>query len=113
MAEIRGLGMWAAVDFGPPRESRRSPQTLRTIVMRARSLGVLVCQNGTAIELAPSLTITREELARDFRDSHTPCARCGVVLVASSLRAPTCRRATSRPGVGADSAAVDLRHPCR
>jgi adenosylmethionine-8-amino-7-oxononanoate aminotransferase len=60
---VRGLGMWCALDFsGDGEEPPTPPQTLRAVVMRARALGVLVCQNGTAIELAPALNIAREDL---------------------------------------------------
>jgi len=63
--EVRGLGLWAAVDFtGTPGTSAAlASADLRRIVMRARELGVLVSQNGTAIELAPPFVIPREELA--------------------------------------------------
>ncbi len=63
--EVRGLGLWAAVEFtqGPDSLKPLAPEILRAIVLRARSLGVLVSQNAMAIELAPPLIITSEELA--------------------------------------------------
>ena len=65
VTDVRGLGMWAAVEFGTGPDGREplAPQTLRAMVLRARSLGVLVSQNARSIELAPPLIITSEELA--------------------------------------------------
>jgi adenosylmethionine-8-amino-7-oxononanoate aminotransferase len=80
VGEVRGLGLWAAVDFGPGPEidKQLAPDVLREIVMRARSLGVLVSQNGTAIELAPPMIITsadlREGLSRFERAVREVCA---------------------------------------
>jgi adenosylmethionine-8-amino-7-oxononanoate aminotransferase len=64
VGDVRGLGLWAAVDFTSDPETRAPlpAEVLRAIVMRARALGVLVTQNGTAIELAPPFVITPEEL---------------------------------------------------
>jgi adenosylmethionine-8-amino-7-oxononanoate aminotransferase len=64
VADVRGIGLWAAVEFTGDAQTRApfAPKTLRAIVLRARSLGVLVSQNGTAIEIAPPLTITAAEL---------------------------------------------------
>ncbi len=63
--EVRGLGLWAAVEFSHRPDSLEplAPEILRAIVLRARSLGVLVSQNAMAIELARPLIITSEELA--------------------------------------------------
>ena len=63
--EVRGLGLWAAVEFtrGPGSGEPLAPEILRAIVLRARSLGVLVSQNAMAIELAPPLIITSDELS--------------------------------------------------
>ena len=75
VSRVRGLGMWAAVDFSGDRDTPpTAPATLRAIVMRARARGVLVCQNGSAIELAPALTIAREDLLE------------GVALFAGAVR---------------------------
>jgi len=65
VTDVRGLGMWAAVEFGTGPDGRDplAPETLRAMVLRARSLGVLVSQNARSIELAPPLIITSEELA--------------------------------------------------
>jgi putrescine---pyruvate transaminase len=62
--EVRGLGLWAAVDFSATQGAgpATSSVDLRRIVMRARELGVIVSQNGAAIELAPPFVIPRDEL---------------------------------------------------
>jgi putrescine aminotransferase len=56
VADVRGLGLWAAVEF------TAEPETLKAIVRRTRELGVLVSQNGRAIEVAPPLIIDRDDL---------------------------------------------------
>jgi putrescine---pyruvate transaminase len=64
VGDVRGLGLWIAVDFTADR-STRAPlptETLDAIVARTRELGVLVSRNGRAIELAPPLVIAREDL---------------------------------------------------
>lgn len=77
VGDIRGLGMWAAVDFTANRETRAAPDPamLQRIVRRARELGVLVGRNGTSIEVAPPLVIPEDTLeegiahfARAIRD---------------------------------------------
>jgi len=64
VGEVRGIGLWAAVDFTSDPETRAPlpSHILRAIVMRTRELGALVSQNGTAIEVAPPLIITNEDL---------------------------------------------------
>jgi putrescine---pyruvate transaminase len=64
VGEVRGIGMWAAVDFTADKRTREplADDVLRAIVLRARELGVLVSQNGSAIEVAPPLVISAEDL---------------------------------------------------
>jgi len=64
VGEVRGLGLWAAVDFtaDPTTREPLPAETLKAIVKRTRELGVLVSNNGTAIEVAPPLIISREDL---------------------------------------------------
>jgi adenosylmethionine-8-amino-7-oxononanoate aminotransferase len=64
VGQVRGLGLWVAVDFTSDPETRAPlpPEKLKAIVARARELGVLVSNNGTAIEIAPPLVISREDL---------------------------------------------------
>jgi putrescine aminotransferase len=65
VGEIRGKGMWAAVDFTDDKATRAPlpGETLDAIVRRTRELGVLVSRNGNAIEIAPPLIIGRDDLA--------------------------------------------------
>jgi putrescine---pyruvate transaminase len=64
VGDVRGIGMWAAVDFTADRETRNEPdaEILKRIVLRARELGVLVSRNGSCIELAPPLVIQPDDL---------------------------------------------------
>jgi adenosylmethionine-8-amino-7-oxononanoate aminotransferase len=64
VGEVRGLGLWAAVDFtaDPATREPLPAETLEAIVSRTRELGVLVSNNGAAIEVAPPLIIGREDL---------------------------------------------------
>jgi adenosylmethionine-8-amino-7-oxononanoate aminotransferase len=64
VGEVRGLGLWAAVDFtaDPATREPLPAETLKAIVSRTRELGVLVSNNGAAIEVAPPLIISREDL---------------------------------------------------
>jgi adenosylmethionine-8-amino-7-oxononanoate aminotransferase len=64
VGDVRGLGLWLAVDFTADRETRAplAPERLRAIVERTRERGVLVSNNGTAIEIAPPLVIGRDDL---------------------------------------------------
>jgi adenosylmethionine-8-amino-7-oxononanoate aminotransferase len=64
VGQVRGLGLWAAVDFTSDKATRAlpDPDVLAGIVMRARELGVLVSQNGTCIEVAPPLVISPKDL---------------------------------------------------
>src|SRR5262249_58023833 len=62
----RGLGMWLAVDFTADKATKApfTDDTVKAIARRAHDLGVLVGAIGTAIEIAPVLTSTRDELDR-------------------------------------------------
>lgn len=64
VGQVRGLGMWVAVDFTSDKSSKGvfPDDTVRAIALRARDLGVIVGANGTAIEMAPSLNISTDEL---------------------------------------------------
>ena len=64
VGEVRGIGMWAAVDFTSDRATRASPdpEVLKQVVARARELGVLVSRNGTCVEVAPPLVIPQNTL---------------------------------------------------
>jgi adenosylmethionine-8-amino-7-oxononanoate aminotransferase len=64
VGEVRGIGMWAAIDFtsDPATRAPLDIDQVRRIVLRARELGLIVTQNGGAIELAPRLDVPVEEL---------------------------------------------------
>jgi adenosylmethionine-8-amino-7-oxononanoate aminotransferase len=66
VGDVRGIGLWLAVDFtaDPTTKEPLPKETLGAIVIEARRRGVIVSRNGTAIELAPPLTIDADE-ARD------------------------------------------------
>ena len=64
VGEVRGLGLWAAVDFtaDPGTRAALDWRTVRSVVLRARARGLIVGQNGSAIELAPRLDVPLDEL---------------------------------------------------
>ena len=64
VGDVRGLGMWTCVDFTANKKTREpfKDDTVKRIVHRARDMGVLVGEEGTAIELAPPYIATREQL---------------------------------------------------
>ena len=65
VGEVRGRGFWQAVDFTSNRDTHAKPdlQMVIDIAERARELGVIVGPIGTAIEIAPALTATTEQLS--------------------------------------------------
>jgi putrescine---pyruvate transaminase len=64
VGEVRGLGMWAAVDFteDPTTRAPLPLERVRGILLRARRLGLILTSNGSAIEMAPRLDVSREEI---------------------------------------------------
>jgi adenosylmethionine-8-amino-7-oxononanoate aminotransferase len=64
VGQVRGLGMWVAVDFTSDKTTKAAfaDDTVKAIALRARELGVILGANGTAIEMAPSLNIGRDDL---------------------------------------------------
>ena len=64
VGEVRRLGLWTAVDFTADRKTRAPlPRAaVRRIVVNARENGLIVTQNGGAIEFAPRLDVPLEEL---------------------------------------------------
>lgn len=64
VGQVRGLGMWAAIDFTSDPHTRAvpNPELLDFIVGRTRELGALVGRNGTAIEVAPPFIISDDDL---------------------------------------------------
>ena len=64
VGQVRGIGMWQCVDFTANRVTREKfmDDTVSVIVERMRSLGVLACRIGTALEMSPPLIATRDQL---------------------------------------------------
>jgi putrescine aminotransferase len=63
VGQVRGIGLWLAVDFTEDRATRAPlpREAMGAIMMGARREGVITSRNGTAIEMAPPLTIDRDE----------------------------------------------------
>jgi adenosylmethionine-8-amino-7-oxononanoate aminotransferase len=66
VGQVRGVGMWLAVDFARDKRTRApfADDTVAAVVNRMRDHGVLACTIGHAFELAPPLIVTRAELDR-------------------------------------------------
>jgi adenosylmethionine-8-amino-7-oxononanoate aminotransferase len=66
VGDVRGIGHWHAVEFSADKECKLpfADDTVRQIVHRMRSLGVLASAIGTSLEMAPPLVVTRAELDR-------------------------------------------------
>jgi putrescine---pyruvate transaminase len=64
VADIRGRGFWQAVDFTADKSTRAAFQddTVKQIARRTRQHGVVVTPIGTAIEIAPPLISTEDDL---------------------------------------------------
>lgn len=64
VGQVRGLGMWHAIDFTSDKKSRAafSDDTVPAIVRRMKKHGLLLNPTGTSIEIAPPLTVTRSDL---------------------------------------------------
>jgi adenosylmethionine-8-amino-7-oxononanoate aminotransferase len=77
VGEVRGLGMWAAIDFttDPGTRAPMPFDDVHRIVVRAREQGLVVTQTGGAIELAPRLDVPTEELEEASRPWKQPSVR--------------------------------------
>jgi len=66
VGDVRGIGMWHAVDFTKDRATRKpfEDDTVKTVVRRMRDHGVIVSAIGTSFEIAPPLISTRADLDR-------------------------------------------------
>ncbi len=64
VGEVRGTGLWLAIDFTTDKKSRATfpLKNIMNIISRAKQQGVLVKTMGMALEIAPPLVITREEI---------------------------------------------------
>jgi putrescine aminotransferase len=66
VGDVRGLGMWLAVDFTKSKTTKMpfTDDTVRAVVHRMKELGVLSSAIGTALEMAPPLIANRAQLDR-------------------------------------------------
>lgn len=64
VGQVRGLGMWVAIDFTSDKATEALPslEFVRGIAKRAQDLGALTSPTGTCVELAPALNISEEDL---------------------------------------------------
>jgi putrescine---pyruvate transaminase len=69
VGQVRGIGMWLAVDFAADKETRApfEDDTVRAIVQRMYQHGVIASPIGTAFELAPPLIATKPDLDETVR----------------------------------------------
>ncbi len=66
VGDVRGIGHWHAVDFTGDKGTKAplADDTVKTIVKRMRSLGVIASAIGTALEMAPPLIVSRADIDR-------------------------------------------------
>jgi adenosylmethionine-8-amino-7-oxononanoate aminotransferase len=66
VGDVRGLGMWLAVDFTRDRKTKApfTDDTVKKVVRRMKDLGVISSAIGTALEMAPPLIASRSQLDR-------------------------------------------------
>jgi putrescine aminotransferase len=64
VGEVRGTGLWTAIDFTSDRKTRApfSPDRLTSLVNRAKEKGLIIKLMGPALEFAPPLIIQKEEI---------------------------------------------------
>lgn len=64
VGEVRGNGLWLAIDFTTDRKTRASypAENLLSMVRRAKQKGVITKLMGPALEFAPPLIITKDEI---------------------------------------------------
>lgn len=69
VGEVRGTGLWAALDLTADRATRTPfpADRLARIVERARQYGMIIKFMGSALEFAPPLVITRPDLDEAIR----------------------------------------------
>ena len=69
IGQVRGIGMWLAVDFVADRETRApfDDDTVAAVVRRMYQYGVIASPIGTAFELAPPLIASKDDLDETVR----------------------------------------------
>lgn len=69
VGEARGTGLWLALDLVEEKGKNYplDPQIVSRLVLRAREKGLVLKAMGSAIEIAPALTIQRDEIDHGIR----------------------------------------------
>lgn len=69
VGDIRGLGLWQAVDFTADRSTRAAftDDTVKAVSRRMWDMGIMANAIGTSIEMAPPLVASRADLAEAAR----------------------------------------------
>ena len=64
VGDVRGLGMWTCIDFTQDKRTKKPLEdgSVKSMVNRCLDMGVLVGEEGTAIELSPPYIASRDEL---------------------------------------------------
>jgi adenosylmethionine-8-amino-7-oxononanoate aminotransferase len=72
VAEVRGTGLWLGLDFTVDKATRGTfpINRLQNLVDRAMSKGLIIKLMGQALELAPPLTIQKDEIDEGIRILH-------------------------------------------
>jgi len=72
VGEVRGSGLWLGIDFTTDKRTKEMfPMTrLSSLVQRAQHKGVLIKLMGQALELAPPLVITKDEIDKGVKILH-------------------------------------------
>lgn len=72
VGEVRGTGMWLGIDFTTDKKTKGlfPMDRLGSLVFRAHDKGLIIKLMGQALELAPPLVITKEELDKGVEILH-------------------------------------------
>ncbi len=64
VGEVRGTGLWTAIDLTVDKKTKAPfpPSGLDSLILRGREKGVILKTMGRALEFAPPLTISREQI---------------------------------------------------
>jgi adenosylmethionine-8-amino-7-oxononanoate aminotransferase len=69
VGEVRGTGLWLAIDFTTDKKTRSAipVANLLNLVSRAKEKGVITKMMGMALEFAPPLTIQKSDIDEAIR----------------------------------------------
>jgi adenosylmethionine-8-amino-7-oxononanoate aminotransferase len=69
VGEVRGIGLWAALDLTTDRRTRAAfpAERLERMVQRAKEKGLIIKFMNCALEFAPSLIVTKAEIDEALR----------------------------------------------